>query len=359
MLGRGPPPKNEYGVREYGRGHGGYGQRGARGGGRAGAWASRAGSSFHGRGRGPWSGGWKGGRGGFGGRGSGPRGGSRPQGIGASEWQLPSDRAAEANRIDAMYGYESFTEGAPRNGWLVNSRPCTLEDPDSGRQMSAMHYFFVEEDGRRFRATVAVDPYLYVLPRPGHERDVESGIKRTFSKNIKHVALVGKEDLNLPNHLAGMQRPYLRVTFWHTSDLVSVRRPLLDAARRAKRGDVDGGVIVGDESSNAGASFLEHVIVRPGGTAAAGPLGGSESPGAPTPARVGLPWSRRTSASTTCSTTSEWPSTRASAWASGTPCPTRPRRRASTQASAPPAPAAVPPCASCPTPRGRPSRRRA
>jgi DNA polymerase epsilon subunit 1 len=45
-----------------------------------------------------------------------------------------------------------------------------------------------------------------------------------------------KEDLDLPNHLAGVQRCYLQLSFRNTSDLLSVRKVLLPAATRNGEG---------------------------------------------------------------------------------------------------------------------------
>lgn len=273
--------KNQYGQREYardgrprlgltraypgGRGSGGRGLAG--GGGWRGSgdgYSARGGAGGGGRGGGAFGSGF--GRGG-GGNGSGGGGGAgalgRAQGsaFGSADWQTPAESAAESDRIDALYGYSPFVlDGPARSGWLANVRTCSLTDPESGRVSDAIHCYLVEPSGARFRATVAYDPYLFVLARPGHERELEAALRRRFGRELKAVEAVRKEDLALPNHLSGTQASYLKLTF-NGGSHQRVRRALLDAVKRAQRAPSAGVLGETGEAAQLG-DFAAHIQAR-------------------------------------------------------------------------------------------------
>lgn len=69
-------------------------------------------------------------------------------------------------------------------------------------------------------------------PQNGAENTVEEYLRRKFERTIESVERVAKEDLDLPNHLSGIRRTYLRLSFRNTADLMTVRKVLLPAALR-------------------------------------------------------------------------------------------------------------------------------
>ena len=60
-----------------------------------------------------------------------------------------------------------------------------------------MDYYFIEEDGGRFKATLPFPPYFYVLTKKDTERDVSSFLSRKLSGRITGIDLVDKEDMDL------------------------------------------------------------------------------------------------------------------------------------------------------------------
>ena len=60
-----------------------------------------------------------------------------------------------------------------------------------------MDFYFIEEDGGRFKATLPFLPYFYVLTRKETERDVSSFLSRKFSGRIASIDLVDKEDMDM------------------------------------------------------------------------------------------------------------------------------------------------------------------
>ena len=68
-----------------------------------------------------------------------------------------------ANEIDRKMGFEKY-EGAvkQRVGWLINMHSTMLIDEDKGGQVSAVDYYFLDEDGGKFKATLKYHPYFLV-----------------------------------------------------------------------------------------------------------------------------------------------------------------------------------------------------
>lgn len=61
---------------------------------------------------------------------------------------------------------------------------------------------------------------------------MEEYIRRRFENTVESLQRVLKEDLDMPNHLAGLRRCYLQLNFRNTADLMSVRKVLLPLALR-------------------------------------------------------------------------------------------------------------------------------
>ena len=51
---------------------------------------------------------------------------------------------------------------------------------------------------------------------------------------VKSVKRIEKDDLQMPNHLLGYRRTFLRLSFENVSDLLSVRRDLMPIAEKNK-----------------------------------------------------------------------------------------------------------------------------
>ncbi|CAN7979975.1 unnamed protein product, partial [Ixodes pacificus] len=133
--------------------------------------------------------------------------------------------------LDAKFGFKRHQEGTERIGWLINIHPTEILNEDK-RLISAVDYYFIEEDGSRFKASLPYEPYFYVAAKPGTEQEVISFLTRKYQGTIVRVEQVPKEDLDLPNHLVGLKRTYLKLLFLSVSDLIKVRKELLPAIRK-------------------------------------------------------------------------------------------------------------------------------
>jgi DNA polymerase epsilon subunit 1 len=90
--------------------------------------------------------------------------------LGAEETTYESssrDERMEAtrfgNEIDRKMGFERYEGGKKqRVGWLVNMHTTMLVDEDQGGRKSAVDFYFLDEDGRGFKATMEYNPYFLI-----------------------------------------------------------------------------------------------------------------------------------------------------------------------------------------------------
>ncbi|XP_064470762.1 DNA polymerase epsilon catalytic subunit A-like [Ornithodoros turicata] len=135
------------------------------------------------------------------------------------------------DEIDRKFGFERHKLPNERVGWLVNIKPAEILNEDK-RLISAVDYYFMEEDGGRFKVSLPYEPYFYVATKPGTEQEVISYLTRKYQGTLGRVEVIAKEDLDLPNHLVGLKRKYLKLQFASVSDLMKVRKELLHAVRK-------------------------------------------------------------------------------------------------------------------------------
>lgn len=140
-----------------------------------------------------------------------------------------------ANSIDESLGFPRFESGETRAGWLINMHSTTIEDPNVQGGRAGVDYYFLQDDGGSFKATVEYDPYFLIAVKKGHEMEVEEWSRRAFEGLIKSFKRLEKEDLKLPNHLLGHCRTFIRLNFANVSNLLEVRRTLLPLAEKNKK----------------------------------------------------------------------------------------------------------------------------
>ncbi|KAK2800573.1 DNA polymerase epsilon catalytic subunit [Onygenales sp. PD_10] len=139
------------------------------------------------------------------------------------------------NSIDETMGFPRFDSGKPRAGWLCNMHSTIIEDPKVPGGRAGVDFYFLEDNGTSFKATVEYDPYFLIAIKRGRESEVEEWCKRTFEGLVKSVKQVEKEDLQMPNHLLGHKRRFLKLTFANVGDLLGVRKLILPIAQKNKK----------------------------------------------------------------------------------------------------------------------------
>jgi DNA polymerase epsilon subunit 1 len=96
--------------------------------------------------------------------------------------------------------------------------------------------YFMQHDGSTFKASLAFDPYFFIgLRGDKHFGEVEQWLRRKHEKHISQVETVLKEDLEVKNHLTGIKKPYLRISFHTVQGLLAVRNDLLPLIEKNKQ----------------------------------------------------------------------------------------------------------------------------
>ncbi|MEJ1281892.1 polymerase (DNA directed) epsilon [Cricetulus griseus] len=114
--------------------------------------------------------------------------------------------------------------------------PTEILDEDK-RLVSAVDYYFIQDDGSRFKVALPYMPYFYIAARKGCDREVSSFLSKKFQGKIAKLENVPKEDLDLPNHLVGLKRSYIKLSFHTVEDLVKVRKEISPAVKKNREQD--------------------------------------------------------------------------------------------------------------------------
>ncbi len=139
-----------------------------------------------------------------------------------------------AHSIDESMGFARYDSGKKKIGWLCNMHSTTTEDEKIPGGRAGVDYYFIEEDGDTFKATVDYDPYFLIAVRKGKEAEVEEWCRRKFEGLVKGVKRIEKEDLQMPNHLLGYRRMFLQLSFENVGDLLGVRKFIMPIAEKNK-----------------------------------------------------------------------------------------------------------------------------
>lgn len=97
-----------------------------------------------------------------------------------------------------------------------------------------MDYYFMEEDGSRFKVSYIFQPYFYILVKRELMHEVIQFLTKKYAGILAHIDIVTKEDLDLPNHLIGLKQKYIKLQFCNQNDLIKVRKDLLKIAMKNK-----------------------------------------------------------------------------------------------------------------------------
>uniref|UniRef100_A0AAR2JA37 DNA polymerase epsilon catalytic subunit n=1 Tax=Pygocentrus nattereri TaxID=42514 RepID=A0AAR2JA37_PYGNA len=145
------------------------------------------------------------------------------------------ERSQFTDGMDARFGFERMKEPGEKTGWLINMHPTEILDDDK-RMISAVDYYFIQEDGNRFKVRTKVcEPAFcafYFSTTTGNTREVISFLSKKFQGKVAKLEIVPKEDLDLPNHLVGLKRNYIRLSFNTVDDLIKVKREISPAVRK-------------------------------------------------------------------------------------------------------------------------------
>ncbi|SMQ55161.1 unnamed protein product [Zymoseptoria tritici ST99CH_3D7] len=167
-----------------------------------------------------------------------------------------------ANKIDDAQGFERFEAGKKRVGWLCNMHSTAIEDSKVPGGRAAVDFYFINDDGESFKASVEYQPYFLIAVKKGREPEVEEWVKRGYEGLVRGVDKVVKEDLKMPNHLLGYRRTFLKLSFANQNDLLAVRRELMPIAEKNKSQTSAMDTYAEVASANAGFDLFEDEADR-------------------------------------------------------------------------------------------------
>ena len=159
---------------------------------------------------------------------------ARGGGAGA-DGRTKAQVAAEEDALQKELGFGTHADGEDRIGWMINASSTQVEDKESGKAYAAVNCYFMAQDGSTFKAQVKYAPYFYLATKTGCEHEVEALLRRKYGEQVLDVEMVDKEDLDLKNHLSGLQQTYLKVSFATTQELMDVRREILPIVSKNKK----------------------------------------------------------------------------------------------------------------------------
>uniref|UniRef100_A0A8C8ZA88 DNA polymerase epsilon catalytic subunit n=1 Tax=Prolemur simus TaxID=1328070 RepID=A0A8C8ZA88_PROSS len=143
------------------------------------------------------------------------------------------ERSQWTDKMDLRFGFERLKEPGEKTGWLINMK--------------------------------------YLLPM----EKVSSFLSKKFQGKIAKVETVPKEDLDLPNHLVGLKRNYVKLSFHTVEDLVKVKKEISPAVKKNREQDrasdaytamlssvLQGGSVITDEeeTSRKIADQLDNIV---------------------------------------------------------------------------------------------------
>ncbi|MED6160431.1 DNA polymerase epsilon catalytic subunit A [Stylosanthes scabra] len=134
--------------------------------------------------------------------------------------------------LEAKLGFEVFSEGEKRLGWLLNFASSSYEDEETRKVYSCVDLYFVTQDGSSFKAKYRFRPYFYAATKNKMEMDVEAYLRRCYETQIADIKIIEKEDLDLKNHLSGLRKSYLKLSFDTVQQLMTVKSDLMHVVER-------------------------------------------------------------------------------------------------------------------------------
>lgn len=100
------------------------------------------------------------------------------------------------------------------------------------RLVAALDLFFIQMDGSRFKASVVYEPYFLVLPSAQHSLEVARYLQKKFTGHLSKIEHIKKDDLDMANHLIGLQQNFLKLSFANNTAMNKVRREIMAVVRK-------------------------------------------------------------------------------------------------------------------------------
>lgn len=141
------------------------------------------------------------------------------------------------NKVDEEFGYTRYVKGNKVTGYIFNQNTTSYTDETNKKVCSGVEFYIIKEDGKTQKAMCSINPYFYIKinDKCQNINIIETYLENRFEQNIHSIERVIKEDLDLENHLIGLRQLYLKINFYNTNDLITVRNILLNIIKQNKK----------------------------------------------------------------------------------------------------------------------------
>ncbi|XP_011498886.1 PREDICTED: DNA polymerase epsilon catalytic subunit A, partial [Ceratosolen solmsi marchali] len=136
----------------------------------------------------------------------------------------------ENNHIDNLYGFHKVTDVKERIGFLFNMHTTDIVEDDK-QLVTGVDYYFLEEDGTRFKISLPYYPYFYILCQDGTNQEVITFLQKKYSGILLKADIVTKDDLDLPNHLTGLKRDYVKLSFTNSLNMLKLKKDIMSTVK--------------------------------------------------------------------------------------------------------------------------------
>ncbi|PIC54700.1 hypothetical protein B9Z55_003843 [Caenorhabditis nigoni] len=133
--------------------------------------------------------------------------------------------------IDAKLGFVRYTGIQEKKGFLINIQPSELVDEQTKVIVSVVDYFFISDMDERFKISYPFRPYFYIATLDGFEFQVSSYLSKKYGAQAQ-VEHMDKEDLDLKDHLSGLKKTYIKLSFTSTVEMMKIRKDLMPLVRK-------------------------------------------------------------------------------------------------------------------------------
>ncbi|OAF72015.1 DNA polymerase epsilon catalytic subunit A [Intoshia linei] len=129
------------------------------------------------------------------------------------------------DEVDEKYNFKLLDKFTNKMGWLMNFKEVTIIN-DNDRKCTAVALYFLQRNGGRFKVNYVYHPYFFVLPKKGCLNELVSYLNNKYNEKLVNVQIVEKEDLDMKNHLSGILRETIKLSFYTTDEMFEVRKDI-------------------------------------------------------------------------------------------------------------------------------------
>ena len=141
--------------------------------------------------------------------------------------------------IGYLTNVKSFSVPDSYNGQHIIGAGPNRSGVDSSNMIACLLlYFYTEspdQEGNILKKAIfKYEPYFYVICKPNKVDELQQYLFRSFEEKTTKVEVLEKVDLSMPNHLAGLKKKVIKLSFKNVQNLLSVRGELRKVVQKNK-----------------------------------------------------------------------------------------------------------------------------